>query len=80
MMRYLFPDYRLLISIAATVSLAVVIGCAPAAKPQRFANSVLSISDTAPDFRLPAADGRQVSLADYAGKSSVLLYFNMADG
>jgi cytochrome oxidase Cu insertion factor (SCO1/SenC/PrrC family) len=33
----------------------------------------------APGFTLPADDGRQVSLSDYAGKP-VLLYFHMAMG
>jgi cytochrome oxidase Cu insertion factor (SCO1/SenC/PrrC family) len=34
----------------------------------------------APDFTLPAANGGEVSLADYKGKQPVLLYFHMAVG
>lgn len=33
----------------------------------------------APPFTLPAADGREVALADYAG-TPVLLFFHMAMG
>ncbi|MDP2671793.1 MAG: peroxiredoxin family protein [bacterium] len=36
--------------------------------------SNLKLGASAPSFRLPAADGRQVSLADYSGKN-ILLYF-----
>jgi peroxiredoxin len=35
----------------------------------------LNIGSTAPDFRLPANDERQVSLADYRGKANVVLFF-----
>lgn len=39
-----------------------------------------SLGDEAPSFTLPAAAGGQVAVADYLGKRSVLLYFNMAYG
>ena len=39
----------------------------------------LSVGDNAPDFRLPAANGGEVSLSDYRGQP-VLLYFHMAVG
>ena len=42
--------------------------------------SVLSVGDIAPDFTLTASDGSEVALSDFQGKTSVLLYFNMADG
>lgn len=41
---------------------------------------ILSVGDPAPDFTLPSADGKEVSLTDFPGKAGVLLYFNMADG
>ena len=37
----------------------------------------LRVGDVAPDFTLPSADGRTVALAQYLGKTPVLLYFNM---
>ena len=40
----------------------------------------LAIGDTAPDFTLPATNGKNVSLEDYKGKQPVLLYFHMAVG
>ena len=39
----------------------------------------LKIGDRAPDFTLPAGDGRDVSLSDYAGKKTVVLYFYPKD-
>ena len=38
------------------------------------------LDSPAPAFSLPASDGKTVSLADFAGKQDVLLYFNMAYG
>ncbi len=35
----------------------------------------LSVGSPAPDFRLPASTGGQVGLADYRGKSRVILFF-----
>lgn len=40
----------------------------------------LKVGDKAPDFSLPSADGKTVSLSDYVGKQPVLLYFHMALG
>jgi hypothetical protein len=40
----------------------------------------VQVGDPAPGFTLPAASGDQISLADYRGSKSVLLYFHMADG
>ncbi len=42
--------------------------------------SALSVGDPAPEFTLPSADGRDVSLSDLRGRTNVLLYFNMAAG
>lgn len=41
-------------------------------------NSV-NVGEKAPDFRLESQDGRQVSLADYRGKKTVVLYFYPKD-
>jgi hypothetical protein len=40
----------------------------------------LVVGDLAPDFTLPAADTRSVSLGDFRGKQPVFLYFHMAYG
>ena len=41
---------------------------------------LLAVGDAAPPFTLPGADGRRVSLADYAGQKPVLVFFHMAFG
>ncbi|HEY2516782.1 MAG TPA: peroxiredoxin [Polyangiaceae bacterium] len=40
---------------------------------------MLQAGDRAPDFTLPAADGRSVSLADFHGKKVVVLFFYPKD-
>jgi thioredoxin-dependent peroxiredoxin len=42
------------------------------------AEKMLSIGDKAPDFRLSAADGSEVSLADFRGKRAILYFFPKA--
>lgn len=39
----------------------------------------IKVGDQAPDFSLPAQDGSNVSLKDFAGKKSVVLYFYPKD-
>ena len=39
---------------------------------------MLKEGDTAPEFRLPADDGREVALADLRGRSVVLYFFPKA--
>ena len=43
------------------------------------AETELKVGDLAPDFTLPAEDGRQVSLADYRGKRVVLYFYPKDD-
>ncbi len=38
-------------------------------------SSKLKVGDKAPDFTLPSTDGQPVHLADYIGKSTVVLAF-----
>ena len=40
---------------------------------------MLQVGDRAPDFTLPAADGRSVSLAEFRGKKVVVLFFYPKD-
>ncbi len=35
----------------------------------------LTVGSRAPDFRLPASTGGEIGLADYRGKSHVILFF-----
>lgn len=41
--------------------------------------SKLNVGDAAPDFTLPDQDGKNVSLKDYSGKKTVVLYFYPKD-
>ena len=38
----------------------------------------LKVGDTAPAFALPATTSKQISLADFAGKKAVVLFFYVA--
>ncbi len=40
---------------------------------------LLNTGDRAPDFTLPDADGKQVSLSDFSGKEIVLWFFPKAN-
>ncbi len=35
----------------------------------------LEVGSQAPDFKLPTGDGREIGLADFKGKSAVVLFF-----
>ncbi|MFN6036384.1 MAG: redoxin domain-containing protein, partial [Dolichospermum sp.] len=39
----------------------------------------IKVGDTAPNFNLPAQNGKNVSLADFRGQKSVVLYFYPKD-
>lgn len=64
----------------AVLMLAVVlVGCEQASPAGDGAGGPIRVGDAAPSFSLPAAEGGEVSLADYRG-SPVLLYFSMGPG
>jgi peroxiredoxin Q/BCP len=48
-------------------------------EPVGGASAPVAVGDRAPAFTLPAADGSDVSLADFGGRP-VLLYFSMGPG
>ncbi len=63
---------RLLKFALLTASLSTaLLAQAPAAAP----STTLKVGDTPPDFTLPSTEGGKVHLADYIGKSTVVLAF-----
>lgn len=57
-----------LVSIVALVVVGMLVKDRPAGR------KLIAIGDKAPDFRLPASDGRQVSLSDFRGRM-VMVHF-----
>jgi len=49
-----------------------------ASDPSATSTTALAVGDRAPDFTLPDADGRQVSLSDFAGRSVILFCYPAA--
>jgi peroxiredoxin Q/BCP len=58
---------------------AVKKAASPAAKPAATPSKVPAVGSPAPDFNLPSSVGRNISLADYAGKTVVLYFYPRAD-
>jgi peroxiredoxin len=58
---------RLAIAGGLAVSLAAKANVSP--------STVLKVGDKAPDFTLPSTDGGKVNIADYIGKTTVVLAF-----
>ena len=57
-----------------------LVGLLIAAACKGESGAALQVGDVAPDFTLTATAGSTVSLSDYAGSKSVLLYFSMGYG
>ncbi len=71
-MNILFPA-RLVAALSILILVGLLLaGCATAPEG-------IVVGAEAPAFTLPAADGRQITLADYRGQP-VLLFFHMAVG
>lgn len=71
--------------MAATVLVVVLVGLASwfvlsRRNQEADLSAPLSVGGMAPGFTLPSADGSDVSLSDYVGKTDVLLYFHMGYG
>ncbi len=67
-------------AVAAIVaSLFLLAACTKHASPSA-TTSGMHVGGQAPGFTLPSADGGSVSLADFQGHQSVLLYFSMGPG
>ena len=58
--------------LLTAVALGILSTASWAAKPP---SSTLKVGDKAPDFTLPSTDEGKVHLADYMGKSTVVLAF-----
>lgn len=61
--------------VLMTVLFTALFGCS-----QAIAGEAVKVGDKAPDFTLPAQDGGNVSLHDFAGQKAVVLYFYPKDG
>ncbi|MBV8810350.1 MAG: redoxin domain-containing protein [Acidobacteriaceae bacterium] len=55
------------LAIASTIGISLLAQAPP--------SSTLTVGDKAPDFTLPSTDGKAVHIADYIGKSTVVLAF-----
>ena len=54
---------------------AIACGSAVLAQDSAQPSSTLKVGDKAPDFTLPSTDGGTVHLADFIGKSTIVLAF-----
>ena len=63
-------------TLAAATAVLALLGAACGGQT----SADLEVGEAAPGFTLTATDGTTVSLSDYVGSKSVLLYFSMGYG
>ncbi len=61
--------------ITRRVAIGSGLGVCLAAQTSVAPSTTLKVGDKAPDFTLPSTDGGTVHIADYLGKSTVVLAF-----
>lgn len=61
--------------IAAAVALSIALCCYCAPSHSEDAPAALKVGDKAPDFQIPATDGKPLKLSDFKGKKNVLVAF-----
>ncbi|MBV9443826.1 MAG: redoxin domain-containing protein [Acidobacteriaceae bacterium] len=62
------------LTLTRRVAIASAVGATLAAQTMP-PSTTLKVGDKAPDFTLPSTDGGNVHIADYIGKSTVVLAF-----
>jgi hypothetical protein len=73
-------DARRAVTGSVLVLTLLLLSCQGTETTNRRPESVPRIGEMAPAFALPSAEGGQVSLRDFQGRSPVLLYFSMGPG
>ena len=68
-----FPLYRLLVILLPIA--AVLPGSPYAAAQDQMLPLKIEVSEKAPDFALPSADGKTVRLSDYAGHNVLIDFY-----
>ncbi len=61
--------------ITRRIAITAGLGTAVLAQTNMPPSTTLKVGDKAPDFTLPSTDGGNVHIADYIGKSTVVLAF-----
>lgn len=69
---------RTVFSAVPLLALTLVVGCGGGDDGDD--RALIEEGAVAPDFSLPAANGKAATLNDYAGERNVLLYFSMGSG
>jgi cytochrome oxidase Cu insertion factor (SCO1/SenC/PrrC family) len=70
-------------AVVLPIALALLVACTQSSSETSSGSTTsvpIAAGDVAPDFTLPSAKGEEISLADFAGKQPVLLYFSMGPG
>lgn len=60
--------------------LSLLAACSSGTSGPSSSSPTLAVGDKAPDFTMPDANEKPVSLAQFRGKKAVLLFFSMGPG